>query len=235
MTERKMVNLSLRDLIAFAGGGCAVAFIVGAFAVGHAQQKVPTLTPADRLEIQELLNRYVFILDSCPDHHNGLEFADLFTEDGALGNSKGREALARAAGLTSDGNCLPRRVRGETNQIHLNLAPIIVPSPEGARGTSYLLEMDGPAKQIYWSGWYEDTYVKTAKGWRFKTRVRGAGLEAGIPANAPALRGELDRIVSESLAKNGPQAATAAGSGGDAQGRGTPRRHDPLNWADGKQ
>jgi len=214
------------------GGLCALA-CAAAFAVGQAQQKERTLTPADRLEIQELLSRYMFVLDSCSDHNNGYDYADLYTEDGAFGNQKGREALARAAGRTSDGNCAPQRLRGENNEIHINVAPVIVPTAEGARGTSYLLMISGPAKQIYWAGWYEDTYVKTPKGWRFKTRDHVAGTRSGAPANAAALRNELDRMVTDSLAKNPP--APAAGRGGEGRGRGTPPpRHDPLNWVDGK-
>src|SRR5262249_11782521 len=85
----------------------------------------PKLTAEDRLEIQELLNRYMFILDSCPDHNNGYEYADLYTEDGQFGTMKGREALAAAAGRTSDGGCKEIRRRGAMNQIHINVAPII--------------------------------------------------------------------------------------------------------------
>ena len=38
--------------------------------------------------------------------------------------------------------------------------------------------IDGPANQIYWAGWYEDVYVKTPKGWRFKSRVHVAGTQS---------------------------------------------------------
>ena len=48
----------------------------------------------------------------------------------------------------------------------MNVAPIIEPSPEGARGISYLMMIDGPAHEVYWNGWYHDVYAKTAKGWR---------------------------------------------------------------------
>jgi hypothetical protein len=39
------------------------------------------LTAEDRLEIQELLHKYMFVLDSCPDHNGGYAYADLYTED----------------------------------------------------------------------------------------------------------------------------------------------------------
>jgi hypothetical protein len=223
-----ILRMTLKTVIA----GSAFVLACGiAFAVGQAQQKTSTLTPADKLEIQELLARYMFVLDSCPDHNNGYDYADLYTEDGAFGNNKGREALARAAGRTSDGNCNANRQRGENNELHINVAPIIVPTPEGARGTSYLMMIQGPANQIYFAGWYEDTYVKTAKGWRFKTRDHVSGLRAGIPANAGAIRNEMTRLAKDNLAKNPP---TTANTGGRGPATPPPPPHDPLNWVDGK-
>ena len=116
-----------------------VVGIVGVLAYGvvRAQrQDPPALTAQDRLEIQELLHRYMFILDSCPDHNSGYDYADLYTEDGQFASQdiqfgmtvKGRDALATLAGRTADGGCSPIRRRGPTNQIHLNLAPLIEPA-----------------------------------------------------------------------------------------------------------
>jgi hypothetical protein len=39
---------------------------------------------------------------------------------------------------------------------------VIVPSPEGATGRAYLAQGNG---------YYDDVYVKTDAGWRFKSRV----------------------------------------------------------------
>jgi len=51
----------------------------------------------------------------------------------------------------------------------------IVPTPEGAKATSTLLTMQNKTTErgdpIHWEGGYEDTLVKTAKGWRFKQRI----------------------------------------------------------------
>jgi SnoaL-like domain len=186
----------------------------------------PTLTAEDRLEIQELLHRYMFILDSGENHNNGYDYADLYTEDGSFGDhAKGREALARAAGRTSDGGCSPAHRRGPQNQIHINVGEIIVPTPEGATGISYLLMIDGPANQIYWAGWYEDVYVKTPKGWRFKSRVHVGGTRAGIPANAAAMRREWQRQAQESF--GGAPAGDAASTSSQE-----PMARDPLNWVD---
>jgi hypothetical protein len=176
-----------------AGAVCALA-CVGAFSLVQAQQqrgnaRLPTLTPADRLEIQELLHRYMFVLDSCPDHANGYEYADLYTEDGQFLNLRGREAMAKAiAGGTADSPCSPIRSRGAMNQVHINVAPIIEPDPLGARGISYLMMIDGPGNEIYWNGWYQDVYVKTPKGWRFKSRNHVGGGRVGVPADLAAAR-----------------------------------------------
>ena len=184
--------------------------------------EVPRLTAEDRLDIQELLHRYMFILDAGDNHDLGFGYADLFTEDGTFGSRPpGREALAAAAGRMPDGGYNPIHTRGPQNQIHINVGEIIVPTAEGAKGISYLLMIDGPANQIYWAGWYEDVYVKTAKGWRFKSRVHVGGTQAGIPANAAAMRREWQELMLERV---GGQ--TEGGAGADQIAR------DPLKWVD---
>ena len=181
---------------------------------------IPRLTAEDRLEIQELLHRYMFILDAGENHDNGYGYADLFTEDGTFGGRPpGREALAAAAGRQVDGSYNSVHTRGEQNQIHLNVGEIIVPTAEGARGISYLLMIDGPANQIYWAGWYEDVYVKTPKGWRFKSRVHVSGTKAGIPGNAAAMRREWQKMLLERVDGAGEASAD-------------PIARDPLNWVD---
>ena len=188
---------------------------------------MPHLTAEDRLEIRELLHRYMFILDAGEHHGNGEEYADLYVEDGAFGaNARGRDGLIRASGRAADGSYNVTHTRGPQNQIHINVGEIIVPTEEGARGTSYLLMIDGPANQVYWAGWYEDEYVKTPKGWRFKSRVHVAGTRAGIPANAADIRRAWER---QALAAMDGQSNASAG-----QTEPQPIARDPLNWVDGK-
>jgi hypothetical protein len=148
-----------------------------------------TLTALDYFEIEQLLHRYMFALDTCAN--NGYEYADLFTADGKIAASaygppvqftlQGREALARISGGGVDTTrrypeppgCQSKlRVRGPENQIHLNLGLVLEPTPEGAKGKSYLLMIhDGTHNPPQYAGWYEDEFVKTPGGWRFKTRV----------------------------------------------------------------
>jgi hypothetical protein len=219
---------------ALAGAVLGVTVAAVALMIVRGQQTTPTFTADDRLEIQELLHRYMFVLDSCPDHDNGYGYADLYTEDGQFVSQDiqfgmtvtGRDALARLAGRTPEGDCGPIRRRGPTNQIHLNVAPIIEASPEGARGISYLMMVDGPAGEVYWNGWYRDVYVKTAKGWRFKSRNHVGGGAVGVPADLSAARGLWEREP------------TPAGSR-SLVGKGTPRAEpmaaDPLRWLDGRE
>jgi hypothetical protein len=51
---------------------------------------------------------------------------------------------------------------------------LIESSPEGARGKVYLLVIDiaqgGKPTSVNMGGRYEDVYVKTAAGWRIKSR-----------------------------------------------------------------
>jgi len=211
------------------GGAVAALVCYGAVSMVHGQGQraaaVPAFTAADRLEIHELLHRYMFVLDSCPDHGNGYEYADLYTEDGQFGRTlKGRDALARAAGRTSDGGCSAIRQRGTMNQIHINVSPIIEPTPDGnARGISYLLMVDGPGNETYWNGWYQDVYARTPKGWRFKSRNHVGGAGAGVPADLSTARFQWERTPSPDGSRV-MVGKVPARSGAGAIGR------DPLNW-----
>src|SRR3979409_1071166 len=69
---------------------------------GDAAAKDATLTALDYFEIQQLVNRYAFAIDTCSN--NGYDYADLYTADGVFywgvgaRKSVGRDQLAEAAG-----------------------------------------------------------------------------------------------------------------------------------------
>jgi hypothetical protein len=209
----------------FSGALGLLAGVVGLAAVQACQAtsaKPAQLTVQDRQEIQELLHRYMFILDSCDNHNNGYDYADLYTPDGTFTNAAhGREELAKAAGRTSDGGCKPFRLRGPMNQIHLNMGEIIEPTADGAKGISYLLMIDGPQHEIYWNGWYEDVYARTPHGWRFKSRNHVGGAKVGVPADLSAAR---------SLWEEEPTPAGSRTLLGRAQVKPEGIARDPLNW-----
>ena len=141
---------------------------VGAASLLRAQQKVSggTLTAADYVEIQQLVARYSYAVDTHAD--NGFAYADLFTADGMFGKTKGRDALAELAKSTQKDRGGPAYTR------HYLTNVIIYPTPEGARGSQYLVAIDvsegGKPSSLVHGGRYDDVYVKTPAGWRFKSR-----------------------------------------------------------------
>jgi hypothetical protein len=121
------------------------------------------LTSNDHLEIQQLLARYAFALDTADG--NGYTYADLFTADGTFNETKGREALA----------ALPRGPRrGPLYVRNYGGLPIIRSSPDGATGIQYAQAMDfepgGRTGVLDHFGYYQDVYARTPNGWRFKSR-----------------------------------------------------------------
>jgi hypothetical protein len=171
--------------IMLAGGSLAV------LAVQPQQQttdaKASALTAADYVEIQQLVARYGYAVDTHAD--NGYAYADLFTPDGVFGGkTTGREQLAALARSTQAERGGPSYTR------HFLTNVIIHPSPEGARGNQYLVAIDvaeqGKPSSVVHGGRYDDVYVKTPQGWRFKTR-QYIPSQIGVPpptAKLPSLR-----------------------------------------------
>jgi pimeloyl-ACP methyl ester carboxylesterase len=136
-----------------------------------------TLTERDRVEIQELVARYARALSTCA----AKEYAELFMPDGVFvtddfRGARHRELYGKSGRLVGRAKlmelveteefCLspkanaPARPGGGSAA---RPAPTVTiePSPEGARGTASLGN----------GGHYEDVYVKTSEGWRFKSRT----------------------------------------------------------------
>ncbi len=144
-------------------------------------QRPAALTALDYQELTQLVHRYAYGIDTCAN--NGYDYADVFTADGvfidrnsdagfAAGGhvlARGREALATLVGGGSRG-CKTKLVW--TDWSHLMLNPVFTPSPEGATGRIYLVQlgMKGPGT-IERHGGYEDAYVKTPAGWRIRSRT----------------------------------------------------------------
>jgi hypothetical protein len=163
----------------------------------HAQTKTAApparalaLTPLDYIEIRQLVARYGYAVDTGAD--NGNMYADLFAPDGAFldrtgKGTTGREALAAVA---------RRFQRGPQSTFHFLVNHVIEPTAGGARGKEYLLQLrmgePGHENDIFGGGHYEDTYQKTANGWRFKSRqfvpselATAAAANAAPPPAAP--------------------------------------------------
>lgn len=131
------------------------------------QGQANALTPMDYIEIQQLVARYPYALDTHGD--NGYMYADLFAPDGTFGTSKGREALATLARNNQPEKSGPEATR------HFVTNVVITPTPEGAVGREYLVLIyvgdAGRPSVIDHGGHYDDVFVKTPAGWRFKSRT----------------------------------------------------------------
>jgi hypothetical protein len=136
------------------------------------------LTALDYFEIGQLVAKYARAIDTCSN--NGYDYADLFTpdgffapeQDGKVGNRmQGRERLAEASGGGSRGCKNVGWIKQGVKHLYVN--HIITPSAEGAVGTvdMLMIGLGGDPNRIRHDGYYEDTYVKTAQGWRFKSRI----------------------------------------------------------------
>ncbi len=147
-----MMTLPLKSALA----GAVLAML--AASVAHAEP----LTALDYAQIEQLYAHYAHYLDTA----DGAKFAGLFVPDGVFitnkpgfGNIRGRKALAEFA---TKAGAPPPIVRAG----HSTTTVMIDPAPGGATGSAYLMAGTG-ADQGYV---YNDTFVKTAEGWRFKTR-----------------------------------------------------------------
>jgi hypothetical protein len=148
--------------------------------------KPMTLTAMDYIEIEQLVAMYSRALDTCAN--NGYDYADLYTPDGVFAptiNGKpgprfeGRDRLAEASG----GGKLGCRNVGWIEQGVRHLYPnhVITPTPTGAVGIvdMLMIGVGGDPNKIEYDGYYDDVYVKTPQGWRFKSRTHHAVLSEG--------------------------------------------------------
>jgi hypothetical protein len=174
--------------------GASLAALAGVHAQGR--KKPITLSGADYAEIERLSAQYSHAIDTCAD--DGYAYSDLYTPDGTFidmwtqaaidaGGAKwqGREKLREiSSGANVTGTaCSSSRFNGSVS--HLILSLVITPTPEGATGNSYMIELGGrDPNRITRMGNYEDVYVKTSNGWRFKTRTHSRAPNGTKPAPA---------------------------------------------------
>ena len=178
MTWKTLSRLMLTACIATAAARAQVA---------QAQTAKPMeLTALDYIQIQQLVAKYAQYIDTCSN--NGYDYADLFAEDGffapfqnrQLGRkAQGREALAKVSGGGPEGCTGAGWIRQGVHHIYVN--HIIDPTLDGAKGqvNMLMIGLGGDKNKIEHDGYYEDTYVKTAAGWKFKSRIHHATYDPG--------------------------------------------------------
>lgn len=172
MRDSSTVTLASLALIALVSGR------PNAFAQSTEPAAAP-LSAMDYVEIQQLVNKLNFALDYCTN--GGRDFADLFAADAEFiidegdGNARTmrtREELVRLAGGP---DCESRRTPPSSYILHLAESLVIEPTPGGARGKSYAIYPSSKGKRFAEDvagqlGIYHDEYVRTADGWRLKSR-----------------------------------------------------------------
>src|SRR5215471_5119008 len=148
-----------RISMTIAGVAVAAALFAG---IAVSQRSAPNgaqLTAQDYIDIRQLIEGYSQILDNCTN--NGNTYADLFTNDATFG-------VSQQWGTA----CRPPQ---QFPEYHIVISPVISPAAGGANAKSTLLTITNKTTKqgdiIHWEGGYEDTFVKTANGWRFKSRV----------------------------------------------------------------
>jgi len=154
-----------------------LSFVLVGFSGTAAQQpssSTPVLTALDYLEIEQLVYRYGYALDTGAD--NGFAYADLYADDATFtGTNQGPsgrtyQGRERLAALARGGK------RGPNFMSHWVTNVVIEPAPGGAIGKTYVGIFDignggnGAKSRVDHGGIYNDVYVKTPKGWRFKSR-----------------------------------------------------------------
>jgi SnoaL-like domain len=148
---------------------CVLLWTASAFA-----QTNTTFTTQDYIDIQQLYARYNHAIDT----GNAEAWADTFTPDGTFNTTnKNRDGLI---------DFIHRWVgqNNGANRRHWNSNLVITPTRDGAEGTVYLMLLDVGVKPpaIASTMKYTDVLVKTAQGWRFKSRV----VRPDPPPPAPA-------------------------------------------------
>ena len=152
------------------------------------------LTALDYIEIEQLTRKYAWAIDTCSN--DGFDYADLYTPDGTFIDGQtgrrwhGREELAEAAGGNGRGCPFPKMPL-----THLILNLVIEPTADGATGKSYLIYPGrngqyADEKHHGHDGGYQDIFVKTAGGWRFKERVH---------VHPPQIPGEYQGVPNDQL------------------------------------
>ena len=172
-----------------------------AFAAPGGAQTPPALSPADYIAIQQLVSKYAYAIDECTN--KGYDYADLYTADGGFYTSRGgkilnrfegRERLAEAArGGRPDCTDVPwAGIR------HMLVNHVIEPAPGGATGKVYLIAvgLDGEPGKVEAQGRYDDVYVKTPQGWRFKSRTHVlAPNQQEVSSGAPPKAGQRPTVT----------------------------------------
>ena len=128
------------------------------------------LSTQDYIDIEQLYATYNHAIDS----GDGEAWAATFTADGTFNKFTGHDQLVGFIHQWKE------QMNGG-NRRHWNTNLRIMPSKDGASASVFLMLVDVSTKSIVATGMYNDTLVKTAGGWRFKTRQTKMDTAAAAP------------------------------------------------------
>jgi hypothetical protein len=136
----------------------------------YAQQRRPgshvLLSPEDYMEIQQLYGFYARDVDPGSKRNAAWMFVDDGVAQMGTRRYTGQELKDFYAQVPKNQSAGIR---------HFNTTYVIVGTPEGARGSSYMMGVErrgeGKPPEVTMFGKYEDRFVKTRDGWRFKERI----------------------------------------------------------------
>jgi uncharacterized protein (TIGR02246 family) len=133
------------------------------------------LTAADYTAIQQLYARY----NTTIDRGDAEGWAATFIPEGVFMNNKGNEALKGFVNTWHAG--------AGASQRHFSADLVITPNADGATGTVSTMLMNLATKPTSVGGYvtYSDVLVKTANGWRFKSRTLKAEMAPPAAPVAP--------------------------------------------------
>ena len=164
-------------------GALTLAILAWAAPLAAQPAAAPALGVEDYIQIRQLVANYAFGLDG--GGNNGYDYADLFAPGAEFVRppTTGRDNLAKLALEQPHGPIYTR---------HFITNIVIEPTPAGVTGKQYLVVIDvpeapGQTGSVFVAGHYEDQYVKTPQGWRFKRREFIPSRAGTAPA--PAARG----------------------------------------------
>lgn len=132
------------------------------------------LSTQDYIDIEQLYSSYNHAIDS----GDAEAWAGTFTPDGTFNKFTGHDQLVGFIQTWKE------KMNGG-NRRHWNTNLRILPSKDGASASVFLMLVDVSTKSIVATGMYNDTLVKTAGGWRFKTRQTKMDAAPAPAAAAP--------------------------------------------------
>lgn len=141
----------------------------------RADEPITVQTLIDRAQISDLITRYYYNFG----RENAQSFADFYADDAELilgtRSYKGREGIESAYGRGAANQNQDRPARPQRYSFNVTISnPLIVVDGDTATSqvifTEYVIQNEGDPLQVTTQGREYATFVRTAAGWRYKTR-----------------------------------------------------------------